>query len=59
MALSKLDPETRLINEISRESKEDHVMLGVTHFTNMETKLSSTPYCLAIMGHINVLATEG
>ena len=57
--MNQLDPETRLNTEIGRDGKEDHVMMGVAHFTNMERQLSSTPFCLAIMGQINILANEG
>ena len=51
--------ETKLIYELSKDQKNDFKLMGVNHFTNMESKLSVTPYLLAIMGHINILATPG
>ena len=54
-----LNPEIKLMREISRHDKDDFLLKGVNHFTNMESKLSQMPYCIAIMSQINLLASEG
>ena len=54
--MNKMTPETRKMREISRQDKDDFLLMSGKHFNNMESQLSSMPYCLAIMSQINLLA---
>ena len=54
--MNNLTPEARMMREISRQDKDDFLLMSGTHFNNMESQLSSMPYCLAIMSQINLLA---
>ena len=54
--MNNLTPEAKMMREISRQDKDDFLLMSGKHFINMESQLSSMPYCLAIMSQINLLA---
>ena len=54
--MNNLTPEAKMMREISRQDEDDFLLMSGKHFINMESQLSSMPYCLAIMSQINLLA---